>query len=89
MIKTNYYAEIYNSNNKKIAERRVYKTEYSNSTYNTDNKEYIYFEKCLYNVDDLLDKGYRIMYRFVPHRFGSFAILDFALAEPFERKRRA
>lgn len=89
MIKTNYYAEIYNSNNKKIADRRVYKTDCSYHTKDKEPNEYVSLKNGLHNVDDLIDEGYRIMYRFVPHRFGSFAILDFALSEPFERKRRA
>ena len=88
MIKTNYYASI-EKNGKKIAERRVYQEESIEPRFSMKNmsKEYIFFQKCLWDVDQLIDEGYKVYYRYTPSNFGAFMLLDIALSQPFERKR--
>ena len=87
MIKTNYHATIFAKNKfgfyKKVAERRVFKSEYA------PEKEFITLKNELWDVDELLKEGYRIYYRFIPSHYGSFGVLDVALSNPFERKCRA
>ena len=85
MYKSNYFATIYQGK-KKIASRRVHFQEIPAETRlsQPDRREYVYFQKSLWNVEDLLKDGYKVMYQYIPSH-GSFPILDVALSVPFER----
>lgn len=88
MQKTNYFAMIENKQGKRIAERRVYQEETSSYSWGKrKTREYVHFQKSLWNVDHLLDEGYTVYYRFVPSNYGTFGLLDMALSQPFRRTK--
>ena len=85
MHKSNYFATIYQGK-KKLAYRRVHIQEIPAETRlsRTEHREYVYFRNALWNIEDLLKEGYKVMYQYVPSH-GSFPILDVAISVPFER----
>lgn len=88
MDKSNYFAAIHDSRDKKVAERRVYCQQLSREAQEilgVSKQEFVYFRNALWNVEDLLKEGYRLFYRFVPSH-GCFPIIDVALSVPVERK---
>lgn len=85
MYKSNYFATIYHGE-KKLAYRRVHIQEIPAETRlsRPEHREYVYFRNALWNIEDLLKEGYKVMYQYVPSH-GSFPILDVAISVPFER----
>lgn len=85
MHKSNYFATIYQGK-KKLAYRRVHIQGIPAETRlsRPEHREYVYFRNALWNIEDLLKEGYKVMYQYVPSH-GSFPILDVAISVPFER----